>query len=379
MGVKLSNTDVIKRIREVHGDEYDLTEVKYKNRRSKIKVICIIHGAWSTRTEQLFRGQGCPLCGDRAVSEKRRITFDDFVRRANIIHNYKYKYFKQSYIITSEKTQIECPKHGLFLQRPSEHLYQKSGCRSCSDNVNAIKRQLGINKFIQNSVKFHGDKYGYSKVNYISNHKKVIISCPIHGDFKQQPQNHMNGAGCVKCSLSEQGLRQTKTTEDFIADSKLIHGDKYDYSLVRYINSKESVEIICKKHGHFIQNARTHQDGGGCQNCNISRGEQKIKRILETNDIQFTQQHQFEGLQNIRSLKCDFYLPTHNMVIEFNGRQHYEPVHAFGGKTALLETQKRDQIKRAFLDEFDINMLEIHYKTKDIEELILCEIRRLSI
>ena len=379
MGAKLNNVDVIKRIREVHGDSYDLSEVNYKNRRTKIKVICNLHGSWLTYTEQLFRGQGCPLCASKKISEKVRIPFDEFVRRSNIIHRSKYNYFEHSYTIILNKTQIECPEHGIFSQRPSDHLYQKSGCSKCSNITNASKRKLGINSFIQKSRKLHGDKYDYSKVVYKSNHEKITISCPIHGDFKQEPQNHMNGSGCLKCSLVEQSLTQTKTTEEFIADSKLVHGNKYDYSLVSYINSKLNVEIICKKHGIFLQSARTHQDGGGCPNCNISRGEQKIKRILETNAIQFTQQHVFAGMEYKRNLKCDFYLPDYNLVIEYNGRQHYEAVHAFGGEKALFETQKRDSIKKAFLDDIDVQLLEVHYKTKNLEELILNNIRKIDI
>jgi hypothetical protein len=98
--------------------------------------------------------------------------------------------------------------------------------------------------------------------------------------------------------------------------------------------------------------------------------EEKIKRFLEKNNVEFKQQYMFEGLQSMRSLKCDFYLPKHEIVIEYNGRQHYEPVHAFGGKIALIETQKRDEIKRFFFNESNIRLLEIHYKSKDIEKLI---------
>ena len=64
-------------------------------------------------------------------------------------------------------------------------------------------------------------------------------------------------------------------------------------------------------------------------------------------------------------------MTEYNAVIEFNGRQHYEPVRAFGGKKALIETQKRDELKRCYLNDNKIKILEIHYKEKNIEKLIL--------
>jgi very-short-patch-repair endonuclease len=96
-----------------------------------------------------------------------------------------------------------------------------------------------------------------------------------------------------------------------------------------------------------------------------------IKRILSNSNIEFEQQYMFKGLKSIRRLKCDFYLPNHKVVIEFNGRQHYEPVKVFGGKTAFIESQKRDEIKRLFLRENNIRLLEIHYEAINLEELVL--------
>ena len=108
-----------------------------------------------------------------------------------------------------------------------------------------------------------------------------------------------------------------------------------------------------------------------CPNCNISKGEEKIKKILINNKIKFEQQYRFRGLQSKRMLKCDFYLPNHMVVIEFNGRQHYEPVKAFGGNIAFIESQKRDEIKKLFLKENNIRLLEIHYKALNLEGLVL--------
>jgi hypothetical protein len=279
MGARLNNEDVIKRIKEIHDNLYDLSQVFYKNRRIKIELVCQKHGSWFSYTEQLFRGQGCPKCGKIKAGKAQRTTFYEFVKIANKIHGNKYNYFESSYSKLSSSMEIECPEHGVFFQKGSEHIHQSQGCRKCGLLVSAEKRRLDVKEFILRSKKVHEDKYEYSKVNYVRNSDKVIITCPKHGGFMQEPQNHLNGSGCLKCALDEQVLRQIKTTEDFIRDSKIVHGNKYDYSRVNYVNSKSEVQIVCKKHGVFNQIANTHQFGSGCPNCNVSRREnQKILR-----------------------------------------------------------------------------------------------------
>ena len=119
------------------------------------------------------------------------------------------------------------------------------------------------NKFIEDSQKIHGDKYDYSKVEYINNRTKVTIGCPIHGDYKKVPEKHISGSGCRKC-LNESN---TKTTEEFIEACKIIHKGLYGYDKTAYINSNENVIITCSIHGDYIQKAGSHRCGNGCLQC----------------------------------------------------------------------------------------------------------------
>ena len=107
---------------------------------------------------------------------------------------------------------------------------------------NKLTQKEVLNRF----KKVHGDKYDYSLVEYREKDKKVIIVCPIHGDFLQTPHNHYK-YGCRRCGTLKHSNSQRKTKEEFIKEAKLIHGDKYDYSLVEYFNAKTNVSIICKK------------------------------------------------------------------------------------------------------------------------------------
>ncbi|MEL4457332.1 hypothetical protein [Lutimonas vermicola] len=335
MAKKLTQADIIERIREVHCDKYDLSKIVYVNRRTKIELVCKEHGSWFTTTEQLFRGQGCFTCGKKQSGISKRASFIDFVKKANEIHEYKYTYFKDSFKKLSSKTKIECPEHGIFFQLADEHARSGQGCPQCGLLKIGDLKRLPLDDFILRSNEKHSDKYDYSKVDYRRNNIKVIIICPEHGEFEQEPQNHLNGSGCLTCSIIETHEQQKKSKEGFITDSLKVHNNLYNYSLIDFADMKTPVEIICSKHGSFFQVPAYHQGGSGCPNCNISKGEDLVKRILTNRQIEFHQQFTFRKLRDKRMLKCDFYLPNFNMVIEFNGRQHYEPVNQFGGGKRL--------------------------------------------
>lgn len=123
-------------------------------------------------------------------------------------------------------------------------------------------RKLTLVEFIEKAKKVHGDKYDYSKVVYVNSQTKVCIICPIHGEFWQHPNDHLNGKGCSKCSNNLK-----KTDEEFIEEAKKVHGNKYDYSKVKYVNNRTKVCIICPKHGEFWQMPEKHILGRGCQKC----------------------------------------------------------------------------------------------------------------
>ena len=122
-------------------------------------------------------------------------------------------------------------------------------------------------KFIEKAKKVHGDKYNYSKVDYIDSITKVCIICPIHGEFWQTPQGHIRGNSCPKCANKKRGDTFRNNKEDFIEKANTIHGNKYSYENVEYINAETKVEIICKEHGAFSMTPMNHLLGQGCPKC----------------------------------------------------------------------------------------------------------------
>ena len=130
-----------------------------------------------------------------------------------------------------------------------------------------MSRKLTTEEFVEKAKGIHGDKYDYSKVEYKNAKTKVIIICPVHREFEQDPSNHLHGHGCPKCKSIAISDRSRKTIEDFIKVAREVHGDKYDYSKVYYNGSKEKVCIICPNHGEFFQRPGDHINGRGCPRC----------------------------------------------------------------------------------------------------------------
>ncbi|MBR4699500.1 MAG: hypothetical protein IKP16_06090 [Prevotella sp.] len=132
-------------------------------------------------------------------------------------------------------------------------------------------------EFIAKAKAVHGDRYDYSKVEYINNSTPVVIVCSEHGAFEQRPHNHLNGNGCPKCARATQSARQAMNQEEWIERAKRIHQNKYDYSKVAYVNNHTPIRIICHIHGEFMQTPASHITGQGCPIC----GKNKIRLSQE--------------------------------------------------------------------------------------------------
>lgn len=145
------------------------------------------------------------------------------------------------------------------------------------------RRKLTTEEFIEKAKAVHGDRYDYSKVEYVHSKKDVMIICHKHGEFWQTPNDHLKKHGCKKCSESR------KTKEDFIKESIAIHGGKYDYSKVEYVNTSTDVVIICPIHGEFPQKPCNHLAGNGCPECGKQKQggkrshEEHVAAIAKTN------------------------------------------------------------------------------------------------
>ena len=294
----------------------------------------------------------------------RKLTTKIFIERAQKIHEDKYDYSKVYYITNKIKVEIICPIHGSFLQQPNNHM-NGIPCPKCGYEKRAITKTLDTKCFIKKSKILHGNKYDYSKSKYINTRSRIEIICPIHGGFWMLPSNHLQGCICFKCSRLQASKKTNKNTEYFLQKSLETHGITYDYSKSKYINARTKIEIICRKHGSFWQIPTSHYDGIGCPFCASSKGEQYIEKILQNNNIQYVYQKKFSECIHKNTLPFDFYLPNHNICIEYDGEQHFEPINIFGGEKTFLKNKKHDKIKNVFCYENNIKLIRIPYWEKD--------------
>lgn len=276
---------------------------------------------------------------------------EDFIRISKNIHGDIYDYSKVDYVNTVTKVCIICPKHGEFWQEPRNHM-KGSGCFRCSQEKKAHKvPKMGKMEFIDKSKKIHGNKYDYSKVEYVNSKTKVCIICQEHGEFWQTPNCHLNGQGCPICRNTTNGISKRLTTEEFVRRSQKIHGNKYDYSKVNYTGLNNEVKIICPVHGIFYQKPAVHMKGSGCKECNTSILENDIINLLNENKIEYIYNSYptfMDGLQ------LDFWIPSLNIAIECQGIQHFSDGHFF---EKLSVIQERDERKKELCDKNGIKLL----------------------
>ena len=201
-------------------------------------------------------------------------TTEEFIKDARKKHGNKYDYSKVVYVNNRTKVCIICPEHGEFWQVPFSHL-QGQGCPKCRNEATGERFRSSKEDFIKKAREKHGDKYDYSKVDYVGVLKKVCIICPKHGEFWQEANNHLRGQGCPKCNGDKIRERQILSKEGFIKKARLVHGNKYDYSKVNYANNATKLCIICPKHGEFWQTPNGHLSGQGCPKCGLENSREK--------------------------------------------------------------------------------------------------------
>ena len=318
---KLNDSIFIQKSKKVHGDKYDYSKVKYINCETKVCIKCPKHGYFWQQPQYHIGKQksGCPSCANENRNNYKRLNTTKFIKEAIKIYGNKYDYSLVNCKNNYDNVTIICPIHGKFEQRPTVHLRKNGkGCPKCCVNY---KKSLEDYLKVFNNI--HGDKYDYSLVNNINNGQSMIdIICPLHGIFKQRAILHYRGHGCKFCANKENGLNHRISVENFIEKSVKIHGDTFDYSLIKEIeNVQIGVPIKCKEHNEiFYQRPDNHMNGkNGCKKC-------KCMGIshLEKEMINFVKENYSNNIkENVRNIitpyELDIYLPDLKLAFEFNG------------------------------------------------------------
>lgn len=264
---RLTHAQFLQKAADVHGDIYDYSKTKYEKSDVQITIICPIHNEFKQTPNAHLCGRGCNKCAIQLNSNKQRKTFEQFIQEARSKHGDKFDYSEVVYINTNTHITIKCPTHGTFTQTPIDHISSMFGCKKCADINKGLLCRSNTDDFIGKSIIIHGDKYDYSKVEYVTNDLHVIIMCKIHKDFEQLPAVHLRGNGCPLCANKNNGDKLRYTNEEFIEKAKEVHGELYNYDNIDYVTSHTKIIIECPTHGEFVQTPNSHLSGKGCPIC----------------------------------------------------------------------------------------------------------------
>lgn len=368
---RLSVEKFIERAIKVHGNKYDYKEIDYKNNRLPIKIYCNSCKEYFYQSpSNHLSNHGCFNCGG-----SKRLTKNEFIKKAIKVHGNKYNYDKVEYKNNSIKVEIYCNEHKkYFKQIPNSHL-NGSRCPDCGRDSFIKSRLLTKEEFIRRAKEIHGEKYNYNKISYKNLQIKINIYCEEHNKyFKQTPCSHLNGSGCPECGLNSRIENRRFTKDKFIEKAKEVHGNKYNYDSVDYKDSITFIKIYCKKHKkYFYQAPAQHLQGNGCPICAESKGEKRISLLLDSLNIKYEREKRFDDCKNKRTLPFDFYLFNYNLCIEYDGRQHFELV-SFGSnyEKAYRNFERlkyNDNIKNEYCRKNNIKLVRIKYSDNISEKL----------
>ena len=319
---------------------------KYISSKEKVKVRCLkCDHEWYASPSNLLKGFGCPECARKALTK----THDEFVKQMNGI-NPNIEVIGR-YINDNVKIDIRCKICGHEWKAKPSNLIQRFGCPNCyklsrfNTHEYFISRIKNINPNIEILSEYKGAN------------KKVKCKCnKCCNIWETKASSLLSGHGCPICFHNS----KRKTHEQFVEEVKNINSD---ITIIgNYKNSKTKIKCRCNNCGHiWMPYANGLLVGRGCPRCKKSEGEKAILSYLDSNNIFYLQQYIFIDCRDINPLPFDFYLPNNNLLIEFDGEQHFRPVDYFGGIEKYNTQVKHDEIKNQYCFENNLRLLRIPY------------------
>lgn len=380
-GHKFSSDDWRILAREKYPD-FDYSDVDYKNKSTKVKVICHKtdedgkeHGVFEVRPNAFLRGEEtCPKCRKEKELLDKGSIFKEKIN--NIYKNYNYDFSNVKYYNVATPIEVRCNKHNLtWFPLPNNMLRHHTLCPECAKEIASEKSRLSYSEIIERLNNLHPDlDFSLFKEQPKNTNEKITVIChnidnngTEHGTFKKTIHSLLNGEGCPVCGRIKAGLNSRITQEEFLKNIKQVHkGKKFDFSKVNYVKSDEYVTVICKEtdmngheHGEFKITASALANGQGCPKCRMSHLEQSVRVFMIDNNEKFIHQKKFVWL------KCqtlDFYLPCYNIAIECQGSQHFIP-DFFKSKGVdysielLKKVQERDARKKRLCKKNNVKLI----------------------
>ena len=305
------------------------------------------------------------------MAKRKRYTYQDI---KNIVENENYELIskedeiidEKGFVKTSIKITVWCKNENHSYKTPQlSNFINGHRCRECSnDNM----------KYKYEYIKEYIESFGYKLISkeYINARIKLEVECPESHKYKSTFDNFKHGYRCPYC------YGNVKYKYEYIKE----YIESFGYKLIskEYINVFNKLEVECPKGHRYKVNFNNFQNGYRCPICNQSSGEQEIFRILEKYNITYIPQHKFKNCVDKNELSFDFYIPLFNIIVEFDGKQHFEVVNFNNDEECIaLEKfnliKKHDNIKTQYCKNNNIKLIRIPYwDFNNIENILIKEL-----
>lgn len=314
----------------------------------------------------------------------RKKTIDEFKKEVNILTGDEYEICGE-YINTETKIKMRHTICGNEFEMAPHNFLNKHRCPICSHWKKTTK---SFKKEVFNLV---GSEYQLIS-EYINSDTRVEFLHTVCGNnFEIFPNNFLKGYRCPLCTPKNYTNRSNhskhpnysnkKTTEKFKQEVYDLVQNQYEV-VGEYIGSNDKIKMKHNKCGRlFEMEPNNFLHGHRCPRCKYSKGEEYITKFLDKHSIHYIPQKKFKGLLGTKngSLSYDFYLPNHNLLIEYQGQQHDNPIALWGGEKQYKNQKENDNRKRKFAYENNIKLLEIwYYDFENIETILQRELLKNS-
>lgn len=366
------------------GGTFDYSGVKliWKNNTTPIPITCNICGHTFSTTPRLHcsksRHTGCKSC---VMRTRKTFSFEKYLKQAKLKSGATFDFSKSNRISnTKDKINVVCwtCNHESIIRAKNLSNNNPQGCPICQ-RLNTKKRMSNTKQDIDNKLhELFGDKYTLVSDGCNSSTNPSSIKCNICNEIHNKRIDHVYIYG-IPCKCK---YKFRLTQDDFISKAIIKHKSRYTYEQVIYSGYRVPVDITCAIHGVFTRTPEHHMMGSGCHKCSISKGELLISEWLIRNNINYIPQHRYSDCKYVNPLSFDFYLPHHNICIEYNGEQHYKPTRFSGitlsvAELAFKTQQKKDSIKYTYCLVNGINLRTIPYwEMHNIDKFLNTEINK---
>lgn len=347
----------------------------YVNNRQLLKLVCKCGKPFEKNLDTMnrYKKYMCNTCSDKIARKNKSVPYNKI--KSNIEKTgYKLETKESEYVNTEKKIKVTC-KEGHSYEVAYNSFMSGKRCKKCY-NENTRKRLTISYEEIYNFINSIGYFLHTPKEDYTDTKSRIEVSCDKGHRYSVRANSLRIGRRCKKCSDKEKGIKSRVPYEKMV---EYVNQDGYKLltSKEEYNGTHSYCLFQCNRsHNPYRSKMSEFLQGSRCPTCRESKGEKKIRKILNECNVSFFQQHKFEDCRFKQVLSFDFYLSEYNLCIEYDGIQHYKIIEAFGGFNGFVETKIRDTIKNEYCKNNNIGILRIPYfKFDEIENILLNKLK----